>query len=166
MHQFIEIGQWLAYLPGWQSDLIFTTFTSGIPTIDSAQKHGSKNLANISTIATLFSSVSEAALQTSFQSNATRLDNTVNGFWFISLVSSIAAAVNSVLGLRWIHHADRLPISQIPWFITFWYQTSPLVFLTFSVACFDIGLVLFSYVSNQVLGHKFSACIASFPNLL
>lgn len=123
---------------------------AGIPAIESAQKHGSRNLASISTIATLFSGVSITAIQFSFQSHGNKLANTVNGFWFVSLVLSIAAAVNSVLGLTWIQNAERSPISRVPSFITFWFQRSPLVFLTLSVLCFDLGLVVFSYSSDQV----------------
>lgn len=141
---------------------------TAVPAIVSAQKHDTKHLESIATIATLFSGVSATGLGFSYVVNENKLESTVNGFWFISLVLSIAAAVNSVLGLSWVYHGSRLPIrnhghhipkahlqvvSQVPWFITFWFQKSPLVFLTLSVACFDLGLVEFAYSSNQVRSH-------------
>lgn len=73
----------------------------GIPSIRSAQEHNASNLLNISTIATFFSAVSATTIQFSFGNNLTTLDNCVNGFWFLSLVFSIGAAVNSLLGLTW-----------------------------------------------------------------
>ena len=40
-------------------------------------------------------------MQFSFDQTDTKLANSVNGFWFTSLVFSIGAAVNSLLGLTW-----------------------------------------------------------------
>lgn len=73
-----------------------------MPTIRFAQKHGTNNLLNLSTVATFFSAVTATTLQFSYEldddSNAAVA---VNVFWFSSLVFSIAAAVNSLLGLTW-----------------------------------------------------------------
>lgn len=41
-------------------------------------------------------------IQFSYQTNNNALDDAVNGFWFTSLVFSISAAVNSLLGLTWM----------------------------------------------------------------
>jgi hypothetical protein len=74
----------------------------GVPTIRFAQKHGAMNLLNLSTVATFFSAVTATTLQFSFQlprNNSVAV--VVNSFWFASLVFSIAAAVNSLLGLTW-----------------------------------------------------------------
>jgi WD repeat-containing protein 26 len=73
----------------------------GVPTIRFAQKHGATNLLNLSTVATFFSAVTATTLQFTFDSHGTPLEDAVNGFWFTSMVFSIAAAVNSLLGLTW-----------------------------------------------------------------
>ncbi|KIP12842.1 hypothetical protein PHLGIDRAFT_32715 [Phlebiopsis gigantea 11061_1 CR5-6] len=74
----------------------------GIPTIRGAQKGSATNLVNLSTVAALFSGVTATMIQFSYQANSTTLEDAVNGFWFISLVFSISAAVNSLLGLTWM----------------------------------------------------------------
>ena len=73
----------------------------GVPTIRFAQDHGAANLLNLSTVSTFFSAVTAAALQFTFQTHGTPLEDAVNAFWFTSMVFSIAAAVNSLLGLTW-----------------------------------------------------------------
>jgi WD repeat-containing protein 26 len=73
----------------------------GVPTIRFAQKHGAMNLQNLSTVATFFSAVTATTLQFSFDKLDSSVDHAVNSFWFMSLVFSIAAAVNSLLGLTW-----------------------------------------------------------------
>ena len=40
-------------------------------------------------------------MQFSFENTETTVANAVNTFWFTSLVFSIGAAVNSLLGLTW-----------------------------------------------------------------
>jgi hypothetical protein len=76
-------------------------YNAGIPTIRFAQQHGASNFLNLSTIATFFSAVTATTLQYSYQNVGTGAADAVNGFWFTSLVFSIAAAVNSLLGLTW-----------------------------------------------------------------
>ena len=73
----------------------------GIPTIRFAQKHTASNLLNLTTVATFFSAVTATTLQFSFDKVESTLDQSVNSFWFCSLVFSIASAVNSLLGLTW-----------------------------------------------------------------
>lgn len=72
-----------------------------MPTIRFAQKHASQNLLNLSTVATFFSAVTATTMQFSFETTDTPLANAVNTFWFTSMVFSIGAAVNSLLGLTW-----------------------------------------------------------------
>ncbi len=72
----------------------------GVPTIRFAQKHGATNLLNLSTVATFFSAVTATTMQFSYELK-THSGTAVNSFWFASLVFSIAAAVNSLLGLTW-----------------------------------------------------------------
>jgi len=78
-----------------------THLNAGVPAIRFAQEHGAANLLNLSTVATFFSAVTATTLQYTFQSHNTPLEDAVNAFWFTSMVFSIAAAVNSLLGLTW-----------------------------------------------------------------
>ncbi|KAF8190525.1 hypothetical protein BJ912DRAFT_965422 [Pholiota molesta] len=121
----------------------------GVPTIRFAQKHGADNLLNLSTVATFFSAVTATTLQFSYQLDRARISDSVNCFWFASMVFSIAAAVNSLLGLTWKQAMYRSPGHRVPWWVLIWIKRSPLVFLVLSVACFSIGLVCFAYASHQ-----------------
>ncbi|CCL98725.1 uncharacterized protein FIBRA_00730 [Fibroporia radiculosa] len=121
----------------------------GVPTIRFAQEHASQNLLNLSTVATFFSAVTASTMQFSYTMTEGPLENAVNAFWFTSLVFSIQAAVNSLLGLTWKKAMYRSPGHRTPWWVLIWIKRSPLVFLVASVACFSIGLVLFAYSSGQ-----------------
>ncbi|TFK38155.1 hypothetical protein BDQ12DRAFT_631389 [Crucibulum laeve] len=121
----------------------------GVPTIRFAQKHGATNLLNLSTVATFFSAVTATTLQFSFGLQRSSLSDSVNCFWFASLVFSIGAAVNSLLGLTWKQAMYRSPGHRVPWWVLIWIKRSPLVFLVMSVACFSVGLCFFAYASNQ-----------------
>ncbi|KXN92165.1 hypothetical protein AN958_09257 [Leucoagaricus sp. SymC.cos] len=121
----------------------------GVPIIRFAQKHGATNLLNLSTVATFFSAVTATTMQFSFANNDSHIAQAVNCFWFGSLVFSIAAAVNSLLGLTWKQAMYRSPGDRVPWWVLIWIKRSPLVFLVLSVACFSIGLCFFAYASNQ-----------------
>ncbi|KAG1841235.1 hypothetical protein DFJ58DRAFT_748510 [Suillus subalutaceus] len=103
----------------------------GVPTIRFAQQHAAANLLNLSTL-------TDGVLEKS-----------VNAFWFSSLVFSIAAAVNSLLGLTWKQAMYRSPGHRVPWWVLIWIKRSPLVFLVMSVACFSAGLMLFTYATDQ-----------------
>ncbi|KAH8103027.1 WD40 repeat-like protein [Cristinia sonorae] len=130
----------------------------GVPTIRFAQKHAAANLLNLSTVATFFSAVTATTLQFSFDKTGDPLSDSVNAFWFTSLVFSIGAAVNSLLGLTWKQAMYRSPGHRVPWWVLIWIKRSPLVFLVLSVACFSIGLVLFAYSSNQ---HKITSTVTT-----
>ncbi|KAF9009980.1 hypothetical protein BDQ17DRAFT_1347270 [Cyathus striatus] len=121
----------------------------GVPTIRFAQKHGATNLLNLSTVATFFSAVTATTMQFSFDQVGKTTADLVNCFWFASLVFSIAAAVNSLLGLTWKQAMYRSPGHRVPWWVLIWIKRSPLVFLVMSVACFSVGLCLFAYSSKQ-----------------
>ncbi|KDR80328.1 hypothetical protein GALMADRAFT_242702 [Galerina marginata CBS 339.88] len=121
----------------------------GVPTIRFAQKHGAENLLNLSTVATFFSAVTATTMQFSYNLERTGIADSVNSFWFASLVFSIAAAVNSLLGLTWKQAMYRSPGHRVPWWVLIWIKRSPLVFLVLSVACFSIGLCCFAYASAQ-----------------
>ncbi|KAG2070338.1 hypothetical protein BDR04DRAFT_1231774 [Suillus decipiens] len=121
----------------------------GVPTIWFAQQHATENLLNLSTIATFFSAVTATTLQFSYQLTDGVLEKSVNAFWFSSLVFSIAAAANTLLGLTWKQTAYRSPGHRVPWWVLIWIKRSPLVFLIMSAACFSAGLMLFTYATNQ-----------------
>ncbi|KAH7913231.1 hypothetical protein BJ138DRAFT_1223683 [Hygrophoropsis aurantiaca] len=121
----------------------------GVPTIRFAQQHAASNLLNLSTVATFFSAVTATTLQFSYAQTGTVLSDAVNAFWFSSLVFSIAAAVNSLLGLTWKQAMYRSPGHRVPWWVLIWIKRSPLVFLVMSVACFSAGLVVFTYATQQ-----------------
>lgn len=122
----------------------------GVPTIRFSQEHGSSNLLNLSTIATFFSAVTATTIQFTFEDNHSTVAKMVNGFWFSSLIFSIASAVNSLLGLTWRQAMYRSPGHRVPWWVSIWIKRSPLIFLVVSVAAFSIGLVLFTYSTSQV----------------
>ncbi|CAA7264399.1 unnamed protein product [Cyclocybe aegerita] len=121
----------------------------GVPTIRFAQEHASNNLLNLSTVATFFSAVTATTMQFSYELEKSPVSDAVNSFWFASLVFSIAAAVNSLLGLTWKQAMYRSPGHRVPWWVMMWIKRSPLVFLVLSVACFSIGLCCFAYASEQ-----------------
>ena len=74
-----------------------------VPTIRFAQKSYGNNLLNLSTISTFFSGVTATAAQYSYDRNMTTLDWMTNMLFFGSLVLSISAAINSLLGFTWNH---------------------------------------------------------------
>ena len=97
---FIEIGAHFS-LPVDLSVRDINSASLGVPTIRNAQKHAAANLLNLSTVATFFSAVTATTMQFSFDQTGNPLSDSVNGFWFTSLVFSIGAAVNSLLGVTW-----------------------------------------------------------------
>ncbi|KAJ7598511.1 quinon protein alcohol dehydrogenase-like superfamily [Mycena floridula] len=121
----------------------------GVPAIHFAQRHGSSNLQNLSTVATFFSAVTATTLQFSYQLDHSGISVAVNCFWFASLVFSIAAAVNGLLGLTWKQAMYRSPNHRVPWWVLSWIKRCPLLFLVLSVACFSVGLCCFVYASHQ-----------------
>ncbi|THH12742.1 hypothetical protein EW146_g7414 [Bondarzewia mesenterica] len=145
-----EMGEHLESITSSLSMFIeIDSIHTGVPTIRFAQKHGANNLLNLSTVATFFSAVTATTLQFSYTAVEGALAESVNAFWFTSMVFSIAAAVNSLLGLTWKQAMYRSPGHRVPWWVLIWIKRSPLVFLVLSVACFSVGLVLFAYSSNQ-----------------
>jgi len=121
----------------------------GVPMIRFAQQHGADNLLNLSTVATFFSAVTATTLQFSYELTEDNVSHAVNSLWFMSMVFSIAAAVNSLLGLTWKQAMYRSPGHRVPWWVLIWIKRSPLVFLVLSVACFSVGLCCFAYASGQ-----------------
>jgi len=75
----------------------------GVPAIRFAQRANGNNLSNLSTISIFFSGVTATTAQFSYARNALTLDWVTNLLFFGSLVLSISAAINSLLGLTWKH---------------------------------------------------------------
>ena len=72
-----------------------------VPATRSAQQANGNNLLHLLTIATFFSGVTATAAQSSYERNESTLEWVTNLFFFGSLVLSISAAINSLLGLTW-----------------------------------------------------------------
>ncbi|KAF8558609.1 WD40 repeat-like protein [Imleria badia] len=140
-----EIGDRIVNMTGTLSIFI----EIGVPTIRVHQKRTTSNTPNLSTVATVLSAVTATMLQSPYNSTRHVLANAVNAFWFASLVFSIAAAVNSLLGLTWKQAMYRSPRSRVPWWVLIWINLAPEVFLVMSIACFSAGLVLFTHSSGQ-----------------
>ncbi|KIJ59080.1 hypothetical protein HYDPIDRAFT_190627 [Hydnomerulius pinastri MD-312] len=121
----------------------------GLPTIRFHQQHAATNLLNVSKLSIFFGVVDATLLQYSYSMTANAISDCVNAFWFSSLVFSIAAGANGLLGLTWKQSIYRSPSQRVPWWVLIWMKGSPLVFLVISVACFSAGLVLFAYSSGQ-----------------
>ncbi|GJE84631.1 WD40 repeat-like protein [Phanerochaete sordida] len=124
---------------------------TGIPTVKASQEHSAINLVNLSTVATLFAGVAASMLQLTANSDGSRtaLTDCVNVLWFIALIFSISAAVNSLLGLTWAEAIYRSPDHRVPWWVLIWIKHSPIVYLVLSVMCFFVGFVLFAFSSDQ-----------------
>ncbi|KAF8339876.1 WD40-repeat-containing domain protein [Cantharellus anzutake] len=152
--------------------------TVGVPTIKFSQKHTAEALQNVSTIATFFSAVSATTIQFrcmvfkgtsqvisihflfSYSNSATKTSAVVNLFWLLSLVWSMSSAVNSQLGYRWTLAAYSSPPSAVPWWISIWITTTPLVFLILSILSFTFGLICFTF-SNFPHARFIPICVTS-----
>ncbi|KAK7023190.1 catabolite degradation [Favolaschia claudopus] len=152
----VEMGEYLDSI----ASTVAIFVSNGAPTIKFGQKHKTNTLVgfslNLSTIATFFSAVTATTLQSSFVLLETPTQHAVNGFWFSSLVFSIAAVVNNLVGLTWMQAIYRSPRHRLPWWVLIWIKRSPLVFLVLSIVCFSIGLCLFVYASGQ---HRVTSAI-------
>ncbi|KAG8788489.1 hypothetical protein FRC12_014530, partial [Ceratobasidium sp. 428] len=147
-------------------DALNTFSEVGIPTIRHAQNHTANGLQYLSTVATFFSGVTATTIQYSFDQVGNTRADLVNALWIISLIFSIASAINSQLAyhcedyvnIRKIHIKGcylgraamyRSPRNYVPWWVTIWIKRSPLFFLIGSVIAFSIGLCVFTYSSGQ-----------------
>ncbi|CAE6468328.1 unnamed protein product [Rhizoctonia solani] len=132
----------------------------GVPTIRHAQQHTANGLQYLSAVATFFSGVTATTIQYSFEQTGTVLADLVNALWIISLIFSIASAINSQLAYHWRAAIYRSPRTYVPWWVSIWIKRSPLFFLIGSVIAFSIGLCVFTYSSNQ--GRVVSALVTAF----
>ena len=81
----------------------------------------------------------------SYQVYETRTQQAVNLLWLISLVFSLASAINSQLAYHWRSAIYRSPRSCVPWWVSIWINRTPLFFLVASVISFSAGLVCFTF---------------------
>lgn len=132
-----------------------------VPTVRSMQHRRTAHFANMTTIATFFSAVTATTLQFSFENHDTPLESLVNGFWFTSLVFSVASAVNSLASLTWIPAMYRSPESRVPWLLRVWIKRTPLIFLSAAIAAFSVGFVLFTYSSKQVVALRITVVVCT-----
>lgn len=88
-------------------------------------------------------------IQFSFSRTEKEIDHWVNGFWYSSLVFSVASVVNSLFSIIWRQAVYRSPGPRLPWWVHVWIKRTPLVFLIMSVATFSAGLCIFTYASHQ-----------------
>ncbi|KAJ3539966.1 hypothetical protein NM688_g6293 [Phlebia brevispora] len=145
-----DIGERFARLTTQFIPVFIEAGQQRIPIIQASQKHAVTDLSNLPTVAALFAGATATMLQFSYNpSTTTVLTTAVNVCWFTSLVFSITSAVNSILALAWVQAIFRSPDYSVPWFIRVLVRKSPLLFTVLSVACFFVGLVLFTYSSNQ-----------------
>ena len=91
------IGPEIATLGGALSDFV----KLGAEAVRSAQECRRRDLQNISTIATFFSSVTTGMIQISIPKLDTPLEKIVNLLFVGSLVMSVAAMIQSLLALAW-----------------------------------------------------------------
>ncbi|KZT24240.1 hypothetical protein NEOLEDRAFT_1148845 [Neolentinus lepideus HHB14362 ss-1] len=145
LERFMHLGITTFFISVWLS----VDYVPGVPTIQFTQNHAANNLQNLATIATFLSAVTATTLQFSYPENSSHIAVAVNGFWFSSLVLSIGAAVNSVLGLTWKQAVYRSPRSQAPRWVLWWVNNSPIAFLVLSVLAFSTGLALFTFSTGQ-----------------
>ncbi|KAG8732880.1 hypothetical protein FRC10_000546 [Ceratobasidium sp. 414] len=78
-------------------DALSTFIEVGVPTIRHAQNHTANGLQYLSTVATFFSGVTATTIQYSFNVIGNTRADLVNALWIISLIFSIASAINSQL---------------------------------------------------------------------
>ncbi|QRV75851.1 WD repeat protein [Ceratobasidium sp. AG-Ba] len=141
----VDIGMHM----GAMRDALGSFIYVGVPTIRHAQRHTAEGLQYLSTVATFFSGVTATTIQYSFDQVGNARADLVNALWIISLIFSIASAINSQLAYHWRAAMYRSPRNYVPWWVTIWIKRSPLFFLIGSVIAFSIGLCVFTYSSGQ-----------------
>ncbi len=74
----------------------------GIPTVKASQDHGASNLQNQTIVAALFAGVATGMIQV-FTTNGTGgLHDWIVLLWYMTLIFSVASAVNGLLNLSWM----------------------------------------------------------------
>ena len=89
----------------WLFDIVFRnkTIFTGIPTVKVSQSHRIANLQNQTIVATLFAGVATGMIQvfTGNSNSSEKLHDWTVLLWYMTLILSVASAVNGLLGLSW-----------------------------------------------------------------
>ncbi|KAI0092807.1 hypothetical protein BDY19DRAFT_926398 [Irpex rosettiformis] len=126
---------------------VFTTI--GIPTVKASQDHGVSNLQNQTIVATLFAGIATGMIQVFSTGDTGGLHDWIVLLWYMTLIFSVASAVNGLLHLSWMQAIYRSPDSHVPWWVLIWLKRFPLVFLVLAVGCFFVALILFALTPQQ-----------------
>lgn len=97
-----------------------------------------------------FSAVNATTIQYSYSLPDTLLARWTNLLWILSLVFSIASAINSQIANHWRSAGYRSPQPHVPKLVSLWMTHTPLLLLGSSVFTFSSGLICFSF---EVFGH-------------
>jgi WD40 repeat protein len=122
---------------------------TGMPTVQRADKKDAKDLLHVLTVATFFSAVAATILQITYSLEQTSAISNVNMFFFASMIFSIGAALNSLLGLGWRQTVFGSRKNLLSLWVSSYIQGSPLLFLIASIICFSTGTIYFALVSAQ-----------------
>lgn len=99
-----------------------------------------------------FSAVNATTIQYSYSLPDTALAQATNLLWILSLVFSIASAINSQIANHWRTASYRSPPPHVPKIVDLWVTHTPLFLLGISVIAFSSGLICFAF---QVFAHHF-----------
>ncbi|KAF8306191.1 WD40 repeat-like protein [Clavulina sp. PMI_390] len=94
----------------------------GVPEIQTAQKRKDKAFLNLSTVSTLLSGVTATMIQFTYSSTQTILHQIINLLWIISLVFSIASAINAQVAYYWSANKFRSPKFHGPPWASIFYE--------------------------------------------
>lgn len=104
MTRVLEAFTFRIYLPliEFVNDSQCSPYSTGVPAAITSQNRMLSNLQNQSTMATFFSGVTATMLQYSLAAQGgNRLSAAANGFWFASLVLSVASALVGFSAYMW-----------------------------------------------------------------
>ncbi|XP_006462911.1 hypothetical protein AGABI2DRAFT_119744 [Agaricus bisporus var. bisporus H97] len=123
----------------------------GVSAISHEQARSSLNLTNILTVSTFFSGVTASTLQMSTSASDDKDDTILlaNLLWFMSMIFSVGAALNSLLAMAWKATRSGSRGSKLPFWVTMWIDGSQLLFLGISILTFSAGLIVFAFASSQ-----------------
>ncbi|EKM79624.1 hypothetical protein AGABI1DRAFT_107039, partial [Agaricus bisporus var. burnettii JB137-S8] len=131
----------------------FREFTVGLLSTSKALRFYSGNSRVgefAAVVSTFFSGVTASTLQMS--TGASDKDDTIllaNLLWFMSMIFSVGAALNSLLAMAWKATRSGSRGSKLPFWVTMWIDGSQLLFLGISILTFSAGLIVFAFASSQ-----------------
>ncbi|XP_006462915.1 hypothetical protein AGABI2DRAFT_119748 [Agaricus bisporus var. bisporus H97] len=102
-------------------------------------------------VSTFFSGVTASTLQMSTSASDDKDDTILlaNLLWFLSMIFSVGAALNSLLAMAWKATRSGSRGSKLPFWVTMWIDGSQLLFLGISILTFSAGLIVFAFASSQ-----------------